>query len=274
VHLGCPHAQAGLAVEMLQQYLPDRLYLVGDIVDGWRLSQRWYWEPVYSQFLRELHLLIEAGTRIFYTPGNHDDFLRLPENGALLRQIPGVRVADSFVHTTADGRRLLVTHGDLCDPVECGSRWLSQAGAAGFDVLLKLDDLWERWMRVPGRRRFPLSSAVKRRVKRFLAAVSHFQETLLESARLQQCDGVVCGHVHTPEIAEVEHLIYCNAGDWIGSCTFLVERDDGRVDLLESADGGRHRVLRTSRRGVQSHSPVQPEVALVSGDRESHDPCV
>jgi UDP-2,3-diacylglucosamine pyrophosphatase LpxH len=203
------------------------MYLVGDIIDGWRLAKRWHWRPAFSRVLGRLIALGQSGTQVRYTPGNHDAFLR-----EFLHDFGFLEIADEFVHYTADERRLLVLHGDRFDTVEIRAQWLSVVGAAAYDTLMWTNCLVNRLRWLAGYEPCQFSGWVKRRVKRAVRFVSHFEERLAQHGREMHCDGVVCGHVHTPQVASYEGLSYFNTGDWVENRTALVEWNDGSLELL------------------------------------------
>ncbi len=225
-HLGCRHSQAGPLLELLERFEPERVYIVGDFIDGWKLRNRWRWLPVYDQVLRRLMELKRQGTQLFYTPGNHDNFLR-----GFLANFGVVDIQDQFVHTAADGRRYVVMHGDQFDKVEQEKQWLSLVGSYAYDMLLTANWLGNR---IRGKKHDPYAfcAGVKARVKRLVTHVSDFEEQLVQSALESKCDGVICGHIHTPRIEEIGEVAYLNTGDWVENCSALVELSDGSFDLI------------------------------------------
>lgn len=227
LHLGCKYAQAEALLAFLQRHQPDYLYLVGDIVDGWRLRKGWYWNDTYSFLLRRLIQMLKQGTVIRYTPGNHDEFLR-----GFVDQLGSVEIADEFVHRTADGRRLLVLHGDQFDSVVRHARFLSLLGDTGYNLLLGLNRLFNAVRRRFGFGYWSLSAFLKRQVKRATNFVSRFEDVVTRYAADRGCDGVVCGHIHTPAATERQGVRYLNTGDWVESCTALIEYADGTLALI------------------------------------------
>ncbi|MDX1947093.1 MAG: UDP-2,3-diacylglucosamine diphosphatase [Pirellulaceae bacterium] len=225
-HLGCRYSQAEPLLAFLSEIEPDYLYLVGDILDGWRLARRWHWRPVFSKVLARLIALGQRGTQLRYAAGNHDAFLR-----DFLHDFGFLEIADEFVHYTADERRLLVLHGDRFDDVEIRAQWLSVVGAIAYDSLMWTNSLVNRLRGLAGLGPCQFAGYVKRRVKRAVTFVSRFEERLAQHARQRHCDGVVCGHVHTPMVAERSGLAYFNTGDWVENRTALVELRDGRLEL-------------------------------------------
>ncbi len=226
VHLGCRHSQAEPFLELLERLDPRQLYLVGDFIDGWKLKRKWRWLPVYDQILRRLMALKRSGAQIYYTPGNHDSFLR-----GFLANFGVVEIEDRFVHQAADGRRFLVTHGDQFDSIEQNCQWLSVVASYGYDMLLSLN-----WFvnRLRGKKLDPYAfcGVVKRRVKMLVRHVSEFEAKLVENAEQEECDGIICGHIHAPRIMDINGLSYCNTGDWVENCSALVEYEDGGFELI------------------------------------------
>ncbi len=226
VHLGSKHSQADELLALLERYRPQYLYIVGDFIDGWKLKTRWRWLPVYDRIIQRLLALKKSGTRLYYTPGNHDAFLR-----NYLENFGVVDVNDQFVHTAADGKRFLVMHGDQFDEVEQNCQWLSFVATHAYDLLLSAN-WWVNTLRGKRHDRYAFCGSVKRRVKMLVKHVSDFEAKLVDTAREADCEGIICGHVHSPRIVEVEDIAYCNTGDWVESCTALIELEDGTFDLL------------------------------------------
>lgn len=227
VHLGCRHSHAEAFYDFLRQHHPDAIYLVGDIIDGWKLKRNFQWTPLMNDILSRLHRMTLHGTRIFYTPGNHDAFLRkLPWNFRF------VEVKDHFVFAAKDGRRFLVTHGDLYDRVECGARWLSQIASIGYDALLSANWLLGRAGGCTATGRYSFAGRVKRCVKQAVRYISDFERTLARQAQRFDCQGVICGHIHTPTMCEIDGVAYFNSGDWVENCSALAEYEDGRWGLI------------------------------------------
>ncbi|TWU64873.1 UDP-2,3-diacylglucosamine diphosphatase [Crateriforma conspicua] len=235
VHLGCKHAQVKACLDFLQSYQPEQIYLVGDFIDGWKCNKGWHWPDECNQILNHLEQLIREGTEVFYVPGNHDAFLR---NADYLRMIPEafsqVKIADEFVFETLQGWRLLITHGDLFDFFETRAQWVSRATAGVYDFVLSLN----RWVnrRRVGSNPYGACAFLKDRVKRGVRFISSFESSIMQHARQRRCEGVVCGHIHTPAIVRRKDSIYFNTGDWVENCTGLVEHHDGTI-RLESTYG-------------------------------------
>lgn len=232
VHLGCKYAQTEAFLGFLQRYHPEYLYLVGDIFDGWRLKKSWHWRESYTGVMQRLFDLGQQGTKLFYTPGNHDEFLR---EFLSFNSLGDIRIADQFVHETADGRRLLVMHGDQFDKVTSNHKWLSRLGDVGYNVLMGTNRGTNAVLRLLRRPPVHFSKRVKERVKKITNAISNFEETLARYAKANQCTGVVCGHIHIPTAIErPDGISYYNTGDWVENRSALVELPDGRLHMIES----------------------------------------
>lgn len=240
VHLGTPGCNADLLVDFLKHTDSETLYLVGDIIDGWRLKRSWYWHPRHNDVVRRVLKKAKHGTRVIYIPGNHDEALR-PYAGI---NIGGIEVRLDAVHHTADGRKLLVMHGDEFDSVVLYARWLAFLGDKAYSLLLKLN-VWFNWARrkldLPY---WSLSAYLKNRVKTAMEFVGRFEEAVAHTARDRRVDGVICGHIHCAQSKIYGSVTYYNDGDWVESCTALVEHFDGRMEILHWADIVRQRTVR------------------------------
>ncbi|HEU0067000.1 MAG TPA: UDP-2,3-diacylglucosamine diphosphatase [Sphingomonas sp.] len=232
VHLGTRGCNAAMLVDFLDHVDSDQLYLVGDIIDGWRLKKRFYWPAAHNDVVWRLLKRAKRGTRVIYIPGNHDEVFR--QFSGL--DFGGITVRRKAIHETADGRRLLVLHGDEFDAVTLAQPWIAHVGDAAYTALMLLN----RWMNGARRRLgmpyWSLSKHAKSKVKNAVAFISRFEEVVAHAAGSRGVDGVVCGHIHTAEAREIGGIAYYNDGDWVESCTALVEHADGRMELLHWAD--------------------------------------
>jgi UDP-2,3-diacylglucosamine pyrophosphatase LpxH len=230
-HLGTRGCRADFLAGFLREVRCEHLYLVGDILDGWRLRKSWYWDSAHDEVLRLILRHARAGATVTYIPGNHDEMFRawLPLN----LEIAGVRLRAEAAHTTADGRRLLVLHGDSFDSVVRYARFLALLGDGAYTAALVLN----RWFNLARRRLgypyWSLSSWLKRQVKEAVKAIDRFEGALAGEARARGFDGVVCGHIHHAEMRDLGGVLYLNCGDWVESCTALVEHHDGRIELVD-----------------------------------------
>jgi UDP-2,3-diacylglucosamine pyrophosphatase LpxH len=229
VHLGTPGCNADMLVDFLKRTESETLYLVGDIIDGWRLKRSWYWHPRHNDVIRRVLKKAKQGTRVVYIPGNHDEALR-PYVGI---NLGGVELRRDAIHETADGRRLLVLHGDEFDGVVLYARWLAFLGDKAYGWLLRLNVAFNYVRRKFDLPYWSLSAYLKHRVKNVVEYVGRYSEAVVHAARDRKVDGVVCGHIHTAEMTQIGDIFYYNDGDWVESCTALVEHFDGRMELLD-----------------------------------------
>jgi UDP-2,3-diacylglucosamine pyrophosphatase LpxH len=233
LHLGFRGARAEEFAAFLKRMECEHLYLVGDMVDMWSLRQRWFWPATHNQVVRRLLKFAKRGTRITYVPGNHDEGLR---NYAGI-DLAGIRIAKQAVHRTADGRSLLVCHGDEYDLVVQHSALLSKLGTLGYDYLVALNRLVNDVRALFGFGRWSFSQAIKKRVKGACTFVSRFEDVLCDEARRRGLQGVVCGHIHEPRIVgRADGMSYANCGDWIERASALVEHADGRMEIVDVED--------------------------------------
>ena len=232
VHLGTRGCNDRLLIDFLDHVDSDTLYLVGDIIDGWRMKKRFYWPERHNAILRRIMKRAKRGTRVIYVPGNHDEMFRQFSG----MSFGGVQIRRRAIHETADGRRLLVLHGDEFDAVMLAHRWLAFLGDTAYTLLLKLNvvvNIVRRRFDLPY---WSLSKHAKHKVKNAVEFISRFEETVAhETARLN-VDGVVCGHIHTAETRRFGEIVYYNDGDWVEGCTALVEHRDGRMEILHWAE--------------------------------------
>jgi UDP-2,3-diacylglucosamine pyrophosphatase LpxH len=227
-HLGTRGCKAGLLADFLAHNHCQTLYLVGDIIDGWRLKQNWFWNAAHTAVLNQILQKVAAGTRVIYVPGNHDEALR---NYCGL-VFGGVEVKRETTHETADGRLLLVTHGDQFDSIVSCARWLALLGDKAYDYALMLNDVFNlvtAWFGLPY---WSLSAYLKHSVKKVVSYIGSFEEILVREARARGFDGVVAGHIHHAETKFVDGVLYCNDGDWVESCTALAEDGHGGLRIV------------------------------------------
>ncbi|HYM04219.1 MAG TPA: UDP-2,3-diacylglucosamine diphosphatase, partial [Stellaceae bacterium] len=228
IHLGTRGCKAEFLLDFLRHTESETLYLVGDIVDGWRLRRSWYWAQSHNDVIQKVLRKARKGTKVIYIPGNHDEWLR----DYTQLQMGGVLLLDEVVHVTADGRRLLVLHGDAFDGVVRYAKWLALLGDWAYTVVLNLNHYFNLVRRRFGHPYWSLSAYLKSRVKNAVEFVSNFADAIVEEARGRGVDGVVCGHIHQADIKDIAGVLYCNDGDWVESCTALVEHFDGRLEII------------------------------------------
>ena len=234
LHLGSPGCKAGRVVTFLRQNDCDELYLVGDIFDGWKLKNRFYWTPDHTRVIKAVLAKARRGTKVYYLTGNHDAFMRQFVGNKL--KLGGVRLMHEVVHVTADGRKLLVAHGDRFDAVVRNLPGLAFAGDFAYEMLLKLSDrlgrLQERFGIAPG---FSLSAFLKTGVKGLVQYLSGFDDAIYYECRRRGFNGVICGHTHHAEVRQVRNgIVSYNCGDWVESCSALAEDAGGRIRIVHA----------------------------------------
>ena len=241
IHLGTRGCQAELLLDFLKHNESDHLYLVGDIVDGWRLKGGWYWPQSHNDVVQKILRLARKGVNVIYVPGNHDEVVR----DFCGVHFGGVVVARDAIHETADGRRFLVIHGDEFDGVVQHAKWLAFLGDWAYRALLASNTLINRVRRRFGFGYWSFSAFAKTRVKKALQFIENFEQAVADEARRRGVDGVICGHIHKAERRMIDGVEYLNDGDWVESCTALVEHADGAMEILEWAKTrGRRAVAR------------------------------
>ena len=229
LHLGTPGCQAHALLDFLKQVESDHLFLVGDIIDGWQLRRHWYWPQAHNDVIQKLLRKTRKGTRVIFIPGNHDEFARR----YLGHDFGGIEVAEEWIHETADGRKLWVTHGDLFDGVIQCAAWLAHVGDSLYELTLKLNRHLNSLRARLGLPYWSLSKYLKLKVKRAVSYVGDFEAALAREARKRGAQGVVCGHIHHAELREIDGIVYANDGDWVESLTALVEHGDGRLEIID-----------------------------------------
>jgi UDP-2,3-diacylglucosamine pyrophosphatase LpxH len=231
IHLGTRGCRAEHLLDFLRYTESDYLYLVGDIIDCWRLRRSWFWPQAHNDVVQKILRKARKGTRVIYVPGNHDEPLR----SYLELQFGGIDVVGETVHVTADGRRFLVLHGDAFDAVVKYARWLAVLGDHAYRAVMVLNywfNLVRRWL---GHPYWSLSAWLKHKVKDAVAYIGAFEQAVAEEAARRGVDGVICGHIHKAELRPIGPVLYANDGDWVESCTALVEHRDGRLEIIEWA---------------------------------------
>ncbi len=231
IHLGTKFSQAEKFLDFMKEHESDNLYLVGDIIDGWAIKRKFRWGQAHSDVIQKVLRKARKGTNVFYITGNHDEFLRsflpliLGENLTILNE------ADYISH---NGKRYYVTHGDFFDSITMTKKWLAIVGDIGYDLLLNLNQSLNFIRRKLGINRYwSLSKYVKDNVKKSAAFISDYEGTLANHANHKGYDGIICGHIHKAEMKMIGNIEYKNSGDWVESCTALVETLDGEWKIID-----------------------------------------
>lgn len=233
VHLGTKDCQADKLLEFIKTVECENLYLVGDIIDGWELKRNWGWLQSHSDVLQKILRKARKGVSVTYILGNHDEFLRpfLP-----IQLGDHLRIVDSCDYTALDGRRFLIVHGDYFDAVTMTKKWLALLGDRGYLFLLKLNRPLNWARQKLGYKYWSLSRYMKRNVKRAVSYIGDYETVLSSQAKVESVDGIICGHIHEPEIKMIEGILYINCGDWVESCSAAVETLDGRWMIINGHD--------------------------------------
>jgi UDP-2,3-diacylglucosamine pyrophosphatase LpxH len=228
VHLGTKGCQAEFLLDFLRVVETDTIVLVGDIIDGWRLKAGWYWPQLHNDVIQKLLRRVRKGARIVYVPGNHDEFLRDYEGS----HFGGVEIHLEMVHMAADGKRYLVLHGDKFDVVVRHVKWLAHLGDWAYDWAIAVNIVvgWVR--RRLGLPYWSFSGWSKSKVKTAVNFIGAFESAVVTEARKHGVDGVICGHIHHAALRDIDGISYVNTGDWVESCTAVVEHHDGRLELI------------------------------------------
>jgi UDP-2,3-diacylglucosamine pyrophosphatase LpxH len=232
LHLGFRHSRPEQILACLQRYQPDQLYLLGDFIDGWCLGRSWHWSDACSRVVTSIADLAASGTHVRLVAGNHDDFLRSPLLQMLMQRSGFCELADEFLHQLADGRRFLVLHGDQFDPWEKTTTWTSAAIGLLYDLLLRANSTWGKLTQCVLQGDASLACRVKRRLRALGSHLTHFRTQVARHARCRGFHGVICGHIHQPELLQLEGLVWCNTGDWIENCTAVIEHHCGSLELI------------------------------------------
>lgn len=229
IHLGTSGCQAKRLLEFLKATESDKLYLVGDIVDGWQLKRRWYWHQTHNDVVQLVLKKAKKGTKVVFVPGNHDEAVRQ----FIGLDFGGIKIRDELIHTCADGKRMLVLHGDRFDGVIACAKWLAYVGDSLYTLILKFNQYLNAWRARSGLPYWSLSQYLKLKVKNAVSYITSFETALADEAKKQGVDGVICGHIHKAEIRDIDGILYCNDGDWVESLTALVEEASGELRLID-----------------------------------------
>jgi UDP-2,3-diacylglucosamine pyrophosphatase LpxH len=221
-------AKADLLIDFLRHHEAETIFLVGDIVDGWRLRRSWHWPQTHNDVVQKLLRQARKGASVTYIAGNHDEFLRMYQG----THFGGIVVADRAIHVAADGKRYLVIHGDQFDTVVMNVRWLAYLGDRAYETAMLANWLVTRVRRAMGLPYWSFSSWAKVKVKQAVNFIGAFQDVLTEEARRAEVDGVICGHIHHAAMETFGEVSYINTGDWVESCTAVVEHFDGKMEII------------------------------------------
>lgn len=229
IHLGSKGAQSEHLLEFLKYNDSEYLYLVGDIIDGWRLTKKWFWPQSHNDVVQKFLKKARKGTNITFIPGNHDEGGR-----AFLGLTFGdIKIRNQAFHLTAKKKKLWIVHGDLFDEVIKHARWLAYVGDSAYTFLLWLNKWFNKIRKILNLPYWSLSQYIKLKVKKAVSFINAFETLMVKEASRRGCDGVVCGHIHKAELKQINNLIYANDGDWVESLTALVEHKNGDLEIID-----------------------------------------
>jgi UDP-2,3-diacylglucosamine pyrophosphatase LpxH len=230
IHLGTRGCQAESLLTFLREYEAEHLFLLGDIIDFWAMNRAIHWTPAQNTIVQKVLRRARHGEKVILIPGNHDEALR----EFVGTSFGDIEVAAEHVHETADGKRLLLIHGDEFDQVTRHHRWVAILGDIAYDALVRIN-AWISWvrrsLRISGY--WSLAGFAKRHVKSAVSYIFDFEDAVIHTVRERGLDGIVCGHIHSATIRMVDDISYINCGDWVDSCTAIVEHADGHLELIE-----------------------------------------
>jgi len=252
-HLGTRGCKAEALADFLAHNECETLFLVGDIVDGWQMKRRWYWTAAQDRVVAEILRKVDHGTRVIFVPGNHDEFAR----DYCGRLFGGIEIIDEAIHLAGDGKRYLVLHGDRFDGVITSAKWMAHLGDRAYGLMLRANTLLFAVRKRMGLPYWSLSAWLKHKVKNAVEYISRFEEVVAAEAARRGVDGVVCGHIHHAEIRRIGDVLYLNDGDWVESCTALVEDARGHMEILRWATPSH---THTSRAAAQKPALIPAQV--------------
>ena len=227
-HLGTSGCKAEFLLDFLKNHESKNLYLVGDIIDGWQLTKKWYWNQLHNDVIQKVLRKARKGTRVVYIVGNHDEGLR----NFLGISLGNIQIVNEAEHTLLDGRRFLILHGDLFDGIIKNVKWIAHLGDFLYVRMITINNTFNRVRRKLGFPYWSLSQYLKQRVKKAINFVTDFENAIANEAKRRGFDGVVCGHIHKAEIRDIGGVLYCNDGDWVESLSALVETKAGELKLI------------------------------------------
>ena len=229
IHLGTRGCQADRLLSFLKHYESEHLFLVGDIIDFWAMNRGIYWSAAQNTVVQKILKRARHGINVLLVPGNHDEALREYVESSF----GDIRIVGEYIHTMADGKRYLLIHGDEFDQVTRYHKWVALLGDVSYNILVRLNS-WLSWLRrtlnIPGY--WSLAGYAKRKVKSAVSFIFDFEESVLRHVKDRGLDGVICGHIHSAAIKQVDGMTYVNCGDWVDSCTAIIEHFDGRLELV------------------------------------------
>ncbi len=229
LHIGSTQCQADVLLDFLKHNDSENLYLVGDIIDFWALSKKMYWPTSHNTIIQKILRKARHGTHVTYIPGNHDENVREYNNYVF----GDIEVINTAYHTTADGKKFMIVHGDEYDTIAQYHQWIAKLGSNGYDFLLQVNRLIRFVRRLLGvQSHFSLAAYIKYKVKNIVQFISDYEENIVNTLKKEAVDGVICGHIHHAELKMIGGFYYINTGDFVESCTAIVEHFNGELELI------------------------------------------
>lgn len=228
IHLGTAGCKAASLLDFLKRTEADTIYLVGDIIDGWRLKKKFFWPQTHNDVIQKILRKARKGTRVVYVPGNHDEAARQFVD----MKFGDIEILDEAIHETVDGKRLWIVHGDKFDGIMQHARWVAHLGDIAYTTLLIVNNYLNSLRRLLKMPYWSLSQYLKHKVKGAVSFISIYEKVMVTQTKRKGCDGVVCGHIHKAEIRDIDGILYANDGDWVESLSALVEHYDGRLEII------------------------------------------
>ena len=228
LHLGSKGCQSSMLLDFLRNTRSDYLYLVGDIIDGWRLKNKWFWPQEHNDVVQKILRKARHGTKVYYVSGNHDELVRkfVPIN------LGEVNIVNEVIHITADNKKLLILHGDKFDAIIRVAPWLAHLGDYAYDFALWINVTLNKIRKALGYKYWSLSKFLKLKVKKAVSYINRYEEVVANYAFKKNMNGVVCGHIHHASDRIIGDVHYYNDGDWVENCSALVEHFDGKLELI------------------------------------------
>jgi len=252
LHLGLGASQAELFLDFFKTVEAEKIYLVGDIIDFWRIKKRPQWHQSHNDVIQKLLRRVRKGTKMVYIPGNHDEILR----AYCGMQIGGIDLKRRDIHETADGRKILIIHGDEFDIVVRHAKWLALLGDGAYHLALWMNTHLNWVRRKAGLEYWSLSAYLKQRVKQAVNFIGEFEHALSLEAKKQNVQGVICGHIHKMAIKQIDDILYINTGDWVESCTAVGETMDGKFELIYWENGAARVEVEEAKEIISTHLPL------------------
>lgn len=263
IHLGTSGCQAEMLLSFLREVDAEHIYLVGDIFDGWRLQKGWYWPQAHNNVVQKLLKMAKNGSKVIYIPGNHDEIMR----NYLGTHFGGIEVRDRDIFTSVDGRKFLVIHGDQFDMVVMNAKWLAHLGDWAYATILKVNTFVNHVRKLWGGQYWSLSRWAKNQVKSAVNFIGDYEKVLTSEAKKANVDGIICGHIHHPALEQIDDITYINTGDWVESCTAVIESYDGAIELIEWSKIVRTRAQNAGRHHDKQNLNSGDEIPLTSASR-------